>query len=160
MQYTIIVPAKKPIILYILFDFGIISSNTTNNIVPAAKDKNTPIKDLKIPAKYTPKKLPIPIGIPAINVNKIILLAGTLAPAKLRAVAKPSGILCNAITIARVIPSVSADIKDEPIASPSGKLCNSILINIKYPDFMSPAKSSLLFINIVSNTPIKVNTTV
>ena len=139
---------------------GIISSSTTNNIVPAANDKNKHINDLKIPAKYTPKKLPIPIGIPAINVNKITFLAGTLEPVKLKAVANPSGILCNPITIAKVIPKDCADIKEEPIANPSGKLCSKILIKIKYPDCISPVKSNLLFINIVNNTPIKVNNTV
>ena len=51
MQYTIIVPVKKPIILYRLLDLGIISSNTTNSIVPAANDKNSPINDLNNPAK-------------------------------------------------------------------------------------------------------------
>ena len=65
MQYTIIVPSKKPIILYKLFDFGIISSNTTNNIVPAANDKNTPINVLNIPLEefdVVEKQVNIPIG--------------------------------------------------------------------------------------------------
>lgn len=137
MQYTIIVPIKKPIIQKRFFVLGNISSSTTYNMVPAAIDKNTPIRELKFPAKYTPKKLPIPIGIPAITVYNIILLVFIFVPAKVNAVASPSGTLCIPITIANVNPKVSADTKDEPMANPSGRLCNKILINIKYPACLS-----------------------
>ena len=109
MQYTIIVPIKKPIIQKRFFVLGNISSSTTYNMVPAAIDKNTPIRELKFPAKYTPKKLPIPIGIPAITVYNIILLVFIFVPAKVNAVASPSGTLCIPITIANVNPKVSAD---------------------------------------------------
>ena len=94
------------------------------------------------------------------KVNNMIFFTGTLAPAKLKAVAKPSGILCNPITIAKVIPKASSEINDDPIDKPYGKLCSNILMKIKYPDFISPVKSSLFFINIVNNTPINVNSTV
>ena len=77
------------------------------------------------------------------KVNNITLLIGTLAPARLRAVARPSGILCNPITMASVIPKSWADIKDDPIANPSGKLCINILIKIKYPDFIFPVNPNI-----------------
>lgn len=109
MQYTIIVPIKNPIIQKRFLVLGNISSRTTYNMVPAAIDRNTPIKELKFPAKYTPKKLPIPIGIPAITVYSIILLVFILVPARVSAVASPSGTLCMPITKANVHPRVSAD---------------------------------------------------